>query len=115
MRAFTTPISLAPLALAVVVMLSTSTAAQADDEGSEHTMQLYGDSTDTLGVSIRFEEKAGWTMAFRPRPGATPLKIALSFLPADHAHYALVVGPKRQWLALITKSRPTISGKATAI
>lgn len=106
------PVSIA-LCLASLCVVSPS--VQADDEGSEHTAELYGDDADTIGVYVKFDTKVGWGMTFRPRPGAATLDVPLAFLPADHAHYAVVVGPDRRWLTFITQSRAELDAKTTAV
>ncbi len=89
--------------------------ALADDEASSHTAQLVGKSSDTLGVTLSHDRKAGWQARIRARPGAKQETIALRFLPADHAHYHVVVGPDRAWLAFITESRPQLHNKDIAV
>ncbi len=89
--------------------------AQADDEVSEHTAELFGAQDDTIGVYLNFDTQGGWGMSFRPKPGAKMVDVPLAFLPADHAHYAVVVGPHRRWLTFITQSRSDIDAKTTAL
>ena len=89
--------------------------ARADDEGSEHTAALVGAADDTLGVIMRFEDKAGWSMDFRPKPGATSRRVALPFLPADHAHYHVVVGAGRTTLTFVMTSREQVELPTVAI
>ncbi len=103
------------IALCLASLFAFAPPAAADDESSEHTAQLFGNDADTLGVYMKFDTKTGWHMTFRPKPGAVPLEIPLAFLPADHAHYAVVVGPRRHWLTFITQSRSDIDLKATAV
>ena len=103
------------LAVAGVTIPGGPAPARADDEGSEHTASLVGAAGDTLGVVMRFEDKAGWSMDFRPKPGADSRRVALPFLPADHAHYEVVVGAGRTTLAFVMTSRERVELATAAI
>jgi hypothetical protein len=109
--------SLLPAALAAALLAGGAAAnpAAADDEGSEHTASLVGAAADTLGVVVHFDERGGWSMDYRARPGAPGRRIALPFLPADHAHYAIVVGPGRAPLTFVMTSREQVAIDTPAI
>lgn len=47
-------------------------------------------------------------MNFRPAPGAVQKRVKLGFLPADHAHYRVVVGPGRSMLTFVLTAREAI-------
>jgi hypothetical protein len=103
------------LVLAFTLVAISFTAARADDETSEHTAQLVGAPADTLGVTMKFDAKAGWSMDYRAKPGATEQHVALPFLPADHAHYWVVVGPGRAPITIVMSSRETVDRATPAI
>lgn len=84
--------------------------AHADDcRGT--SAHLVGDAADTLGVTVTFSPKTGWTMAVRPKPGAPVIESTLP-LPTEHAHYLAYVLPGRAAIAIVessagvTKARP---------
>ena len=104
-----------PATLLVALLAAGPGRALADDEGSSHTAALVGASADTLGVIMRFDEKAGWSMDYRARPGATVQRIALPFLPADHAHYEVVVAPGRATITFVMVSREQVDVATPAI
>lgn len=105
------------LRLLTLLALAASTTAYADDEASEHTAQLMGSDKDMLGVTVNFDEKAGWTMDIRAKPGADLKTVKLAQLPAHHAHYVAYVSPDRTAVTFIetsmgvTKQRMAISAK----
>lgn len=95
---------LATLASLVLLAVLLPSAALADDEGSEHTAQLVGDASDTLGVTVAFDAKLGWSMAVRPQPGAEVRSSQLAALPRHHAHYLVYVAPGRKAIAFVEQS-----------
>ena len=103
------------LAAATAATVAAPGPARADDEGSEHTATLLGAAADTLGVSMQFDDRAGWSMDLRVRPGAPTRRIALPFLPADHAHYQVVVGPGRATITFVMASRAHVDLTTGAI
>lgn len=106
------------LALALVTLAAAAAApapASADDEGSEHTAALIGASADTLGVTLHLTDRRGWSMDYRAKPGAPQQQVALPFLPADHAHYAAVVGPGRATITFVLSSREQVTVDTPAI
>jgi hypothetical protein len=58
------------LTIGLSVLLAAMAAAHADDERSEHSASLFGADGDTIGVTISFDARSGWSMQVRPRPGA---------------------------------------------
>ena len=101
--------------LLAVALAAAPAVAAADDEGSEHTASLVGAAADTLGVTMHFAEKGGWSMDYRARPGAPLRRVPLPFLPADHAHYTVVVGPGRAPITFIMVSRAQVTVDTPAI
>lgn len=89
-----------PLALALA-LLALAAPAAADDEGSEHTVQLVGADADTLGVTVAFDATAGWSMTVRPRPGAAPRTFKLAALGTGHGHFHVYVAPGRQRITFV--------------
>ena len=102
---------------AVIAIVMFTGSAAADDEGSEHTAQLVGASSDTLGVSAAFDEKTGWQMTVRAKPGADEKTIKLPQIPKHHAHYLVYVTPGRKQIAWVeisagaTTKRTTLDAK----
>jgi len=96
--------------LALVFMMLLPAAALADDEGSEHTAQLVGDSADTLGVTVTFDDAAGWSMSVRAKPGDA-LKTFQIAMPKRHAHYVVYVTPKRSAIAFVEVSAGIETGR----
>ncbi len=90
-------------------------SARADDEGSEHSVQLAGAADDTLGVTVRYRKTGGWAMDLRPKAGARVRKLSLPFLPADHAHYWAVVAPKRASVTFVMSSRGALTPTTPAV
>lgn len=74
--------------------------AHADDELSEHTATVVGDAKDTIGVNVQFDDKAGWSMTVRAKPGAAEKTSALA-LPTGHGHYNVFVTPGRRAIAFV--------------
>lgn len=106
-----TRLTLASIRLAILVTLGAGAAlfgspsAEADDEASEHTAVLVGAAADTMGISVYFTEAAGWSMDLRTAPGQPTRTVALPFLDAGHAHYAVAVGPGREAFGFVMVSR----------
>ena len=86
---------------AVITLAIFTGSAVADDEGSEHTARLVGADKDTLGVTVAFDEKAGWKMTVRARPGAAEKTVTLTQIPTHHAHYVVYVTPGRKQIAWV--------------
>ncbi|NVB78646.1 MAG: hypothetical protein HOV81_09655 [Kofleriaceae bacterium] len=84
----------------LLLVLSLSSAAVADDERSEHTAVLVGDAGDTIGVVVKFDDKTGWTMAVRAKPGADEKTFELP-MPKEHGHYLAYVTPGRKAIAFV--------------
>jgi hypothetical protein len=94
--------------LAIALLARTATA---DDEASEHTAHLVGDPQDTLGVTVAFDAKTGWSMTVRAKPGADQRTYALA-LPRHHAHYLVYVAPGRRAIAFIETSAGITAARA---
>jgi hypothetical protein len=78
--------------------------ASADDEASEQTAELMGEAADTLGVTVAFDAKAGWSMRVRPAPGETEQTYTLAALGKQHAHYVVYVAPGRSKITFVEVS-----------
>jgi hypothetical protein len=102
--------------VAVLALAAAGTPpAHADDEGSEHTASLVGAGDDTHGVVMHFDERTGWSLEHRARAGAATRRYLLPFLPADHAHYDVVVGPGRAPITFVLTSREEVTVDTPAI
>jgi hypothetical protein len=88
------------LGLALLAIALLARTAAADDEASEHTAHLVGDPKDTLGVTVAFADKTGWSMTVRAKPGADQRTHALA-LPLHHAHYLVYVAPGRSAITFV--------------
>ena len=84
-----------------LVLVATAVPAAADDEASEHTAKLVGDTADTLGVAVKFDDQAGWSMTVRARPGAKERTVALAPLGTGHRHVTVYVAPKRARITIV--------------
>jgi len=89
-----------PRHFALLAILLAAAPAAADDETSEHTAQLLGAETDTLGVQVDWTDATGWSMTVRPSPGADAITTKLA-LPKSHAHYIAYVAPGRRAVAFV--------------
>lgn len=87
--------------LAFLAVLASPAAA--DDETSEHTMQLLGATADTVGVMANYDEANGWSLTVRAKPGADPVTFKPA-LPTIHAHYIAYVTPGRGSIAIVEVS-----------
>lgn len=96
---------LAAAVCALGALCAASPAARADDEGSLHTMAVHGDPADTIAVSFRFADDAGWSMDIRTAAGAPERRVALPFLGTEHGHYLVAVAPGRTGLVFVLASR----------
>lgn len=102
------------------VLAALTSSAVADDEDSEQTAMLMGEASDTLGVTVTFDAKAGWSMRVRPAPGAEERSFALPALGKRHAHYIAYVAPGRSKITFVEVShgmhdRNDIPGASTTL
>jgi hypothetical protein len=104
-----------PLVILPFLLSLLAAPVRADDERSEHTAVLVGDPADTAGVTMHFEPERGWSMDYRARPGATARRVSLPFLSQDHAHYHVVVGPRRAPVTFVLQSREKLTSKTEVI
>lgn len=87
-------------ALTLVALLASSAAA--DDEGTEHSMQLLGAPADTVGVVTSYDAKGGWSLTVRAAP-ADPVTFKPA-LPNIHAHYIAYVTAGRASIVIVEVS-----------
>ena len=97
----------------LVLCVATLAPALADDEGSEHTAVLAGDSADTIGVTTAFDAKTGWSMTVREKPGATARTYSVG-VPPGHSHFVVYVSPARTAITWM-ESSPGYDGKPLQI